>query len=118
MNKKLFDTRMNSVLHYQEQIKDLKEAIRVTETTLFDLSKSFAEFIPFKIGDVVLIRDRVMKITEVSGTDRYGDEIRIELQVNYPDNCGGYRNRDERITISFTELDNVKILFSEPEKEN
>lgn len=118
MNKKMFDVRMNSVLHYQKQIKDLKEAIRVTETTLFDLGKSFSEFIPFKAGDVILIGDRVRKIVEVSGTDRYGDGIRIELQVNYPDIDGGYKNSSEKMTIRFTELDNVKILFSEPEKEN
>ena len=113
MNEKLFKTKMNSVLHYQEEIKKLSDAIKVTESTLKDLTDSFIEFIPYKEGDILINKNKVMKVVGVKGINRYSDGLYVQVYVKYPDTYGGYTNKENTESINLNELDKVKILYSE-----
>ena len=116
MNKKLFDTRMNSVNHYEQEIKNLKEAIRITESTLKDLVDSFLEFNPFKKGDILLIKDIVVKVSEVLNTYNSSEGIELCVKVYYPNSYGGYNNKTDSIYIKFNDIEKIKIIYSSTEE--
>ena len=117
MNKKLLETRLNSVSHYVQEIKNLEQAQRVTEATLKDLINSFIEFVPYKKGDVLLRRDTVFKIDGIKEMSRDSNGIYVKLNIHHPSNYGGYLNNVDTTFIHLSELDSIKILFSEPEQQ-
>jgi hypothetical protein len=116
MNKKLLETRLNSVAHYIQEIENLEHAKRVTEATLNDLVNSFIEFVPYKKGDVLLRRDTVFKVAGIKEMGRDSNGIYVKLNIHHPSNYGGYLNNVDTTYIPLSKLDSIKILFSEPEK--
>ena len=120
MNKKLFDTRMNSVNHYLKEIEDLKRAERITEQTLDELARSFKEFVPFKSGDLILIEDQIYKVYDVSKTDLQGSGIEILLKILYPSKKGGYEGDTYgpgTLRVKFCDLDRIKIIYSKTDEQ-
>ena len=108
---------MNSVNHYRDEIKNLEKAKEVTESTLKDLVDSFIEFVPFKAGDVLIIKDKVMKVDKVNGINNYSSGLTISLNVHYPNSYGGYNNNCNGERITFKELDEIKIVYSKPDEQ-
>lgn len=115
MNRKLFESKKRSILHYQEEIKNLEDALSVTKSVMEDLKKEFVEkFCPFKEGDIILIDDKVAKFIKIG--NRYGslyrsiDKFCATVQFADSNNSNGY-GCDVSIDLPFDlEGSNVKIL--------
>lgn len=119
MNKKLFDTRLNSVKHYLKEIEDLKNAHNTTKETLGELVSSFVEFISFKPGDIISLRTQVFAVDSVIGTFLTDGVLKVRIKVLYPKRNGGYEKGDygSEENIEFKYLDEIKIIYSKPDEQ-
>ena len=115
MNRKLFESKKRSILHYENEIKNLEDALSVIKSVLRDLEKDFVEnFCPFKEGDIILIDNKVVKFVKIG--NRYGslyrsiDKFCATVQFADSNNSNGYGG-DASIDLPFdSEGSNVKIL--------
>lgn len=116
MNKKLLETRLNSVNHYVQEIKNLEQARRVTESTLNDLVNSFIEFVPYEKGDILLLGNTVFRVAKVKEMGRDDKGVYVILHVNYPLR-EGYSNDISVVYIRLSNIENIKIIYSEPKQQ-
>lgn len=73
-NKHLFETKVRSIKHYTEEIKRLKEAVKINEEVRAETEKSLIEFFPFQKGDVLFKGNKMIKINRVDSAYLGGDQ--------------------------------------------
>lgn len=112
MNKHTLAQTLKSIAHYKEQNAQLKEAIKINESTIADLEESLKEYFPFYIDDVILINGEVCKVGKLTRAylGENGEAIfRFEIQNPY----GREWRKGYEKYLSLTELEKVKIIESQ-----
>jgi len=112
MNAKLYQTRVNSLNHYQKQIDDLNESLNVTKETRKSLLKELEELVELQKDDVFFYKGNVRKFVKVADVSEYTEGIRFRLECAVPEKYG-WETDARRTTVeslSFEELESLKIL--------
>jgi len=114
MNKQLFSTRIKSIIHYNAEVANLKDALKVTESTLRDVIDSIREFFPFEQGDVITDGVSILKFFEVSHINNDNDPEDIGFYIKYY-KTDGYtwfeRNATGTKVITVGDLPKWKKIF-------
>ena len=61
MNKQLLQTKLKSIKHYEQLLKELNEAKEVTANTLDELKNELVKFVDLYKDDIFMIENRVYK---------------------------------------------------------
>lgn len=64
-NKKMLQTRLNSIAYYGKEIGDLEEAIKVVKSVRSELVKSMDEFFPFYTDDIIMGNETIFKFNKL-----------------------------------------------------
>lgn len=118
MNKKMLDTRIRSIEHYDKEAAQFKEAYETTKSTRDDIIKSLVEFSPLEVNNLVLYgHSMIFKVTEIVGVDRNNEDYRLEIKVKYPIVENGYHGSQtqkwsspQSMKIPFKNFPDLKIL--------
>lgn len=115
MNDKLFKVRMSSLAHYDNEIMHLNSALDVTQQTRADLIKSFIEFNPYSVGDVIAFGTQIAKISSIGDVVWKSwdpSTLQIECKVQFPKEQGGWAEYQRDFSIPFNKIgENYKILI-------
>lgn len=89
----MLDQRIRSIEHYQKEIGELKDTLKVVEATKNDLVKSIADFFPFEPGDIVMTAsEEVVKVLRIEHSHDGYDGLNIKV-VCYPCDGGNFNSR-------------------------
>lgn len=118
MNKKLLDTRIKSIEHYNQQIADLQATLKEVTDVKKQVVRSLEEFCPFTEGDIICYKDEAIRkfrhVYSVSESSTNG----LTLNFNaYRDGNYGELSRETSGEYQFAHPDDWTILKHAKPKE-
>lgn len=114
MNTKLLETKLKSIDHYVDVIRDLEDARKITRATLEQLLKDLKEFCPFQKGDILCYcNQQILRFDEIrdAGLDELGPYFEICVY-----RCNQYGSFSDKATTNyyFSKCDDWTILKHAP----
>lgn len=101
MNTKLLETKLKSIDHYVDVIRDLEDARKITIATLEQLLNDLKEFCPFQEGDILCFdNQRIHKFVKVNEGMIYNNEKRPYLSMTVLC-CNQYGGFEASTTASY-----------------
>jgi hypothetical protein len=91
MNKHKYESILNSIQHYQNEIIKLKQTLEVVTDTRNDLIKSLVEFFPFEVDDIIFFNGIMYKVKQpVEGRLNYDQQPTIVVECYIQQRSSGF----------------------------
>lgn len=91
MNKHKYESVLNSIKHYQNEIINLKQTLEVVADTRNDLIKSLVEFFPFEADDIIFLDGVMYKVKQpVQGALDYNQRPIIVVECHIQQRSSGF----------------------------
>ena len=96
MNKKLIESKIKSIEHYNKQILDLEETLKMNREIVDENLQKLAEYFPFEKRDVVAFKgstffQRVIGLDTKRPITQNSDGIFFEVMVETPSGSTSWR---------------------------
>ena len=113
MNAHTRKSKLKSVLHYRDQIQQMREAIDINQHTISLLTIDFKECCPFQKGDIFFHNKTIYKFdliqeAVVSNEGNLSFKVWVYLPLDK-----GWRQNTTMHMIEFDDIDNIKMLHKQ-----
>lgn len=113
MNKHLLETRVRSLKHYNSELQKLSNTKKVVEEVKRELLQSFAEFLPFQEGDLLINGDQIIKLgalKHINEDDADEQGFHFYMELFLPAQYGGFQVSPNTQSFTLKEFSEFKKI--------